>query len=238
MSGNKWVQRRRGASLLSYGLVVGLISVFALTAVTSTGSNVNSLFTEVETTLGTVASGATGGSSGATASPTPSGPTTCLRLFNAGTTSSGPQTIDLPGGGTTTLYCDMTDGGGWTLVGKIGINQDGHFTQSAVNIVDLANDTLNSSSEAKLSDSDIQGLASSEYRMFCRSSRMDISSSSCTFDATARADTTGCDAGGVGDAPSIEFGISDAVTDIAWNLSMGDGCEVGGDRDSGTLWVR
>ncbi|GAB5389938.1 MAG: hypothetical protein Alpg2KO_29060 [Alphaproteobacteria bacterium] len=70
----------RGASAIGYGLIVGLISVVALGAITSSGDQVNSLFVEVDDTLveaqsGTV--GASGGSgsgsqSGSTPTPTPS----------------------------------------------------------------------------------------------------------------------------------------------------------------------
>ncbi|GAB5387870.1 MAG: hypothetical protein Alpg2KO_08380 [Alphaproteobacteria bacterium] len=60
-------QHKRGVSLTSYGLIVGLISIVALAAVTGIGKNVNDLFGVVDTQLGDV----TGGSaaSGAAASP-------------------------------------------------------------------------------------------------------------------------------------------------------------------------
>ncbi|GAB5389230.1 MAG: hypothetical protein Alpg2KO_21980 [Alphaproteobacteria bacterium] len=44
-------RNRRGVSLSSYGLIVGLISIVALTAVTQVGSDVDSLFTNVGDTL-------------------------------------------------------------------------------------------------------------------------------------------------------------------------------------------
>ena len=45
--------RRKGASLLGYGLVVGLISVVALLAVTNIGDEVTRLFGSVSNSLGT-----------------------------------------------------------------------------------------------------------------------------------------------------------------------------------------
>ncbi|GAB5387864.1 MAG: hypothetical protein Alpg2KO_08320 [Alphaproteobacteria bacterium] len=44
-------ENSRGASGLSYGLVVGLISIVALASVTTSGSSVNSLFTTVSDTI-------------------------------------------------------------------------------------------------------------------------------------------------------------------------------------------
>ncbi|GAB5387973.1 MAG: hypothetical protein Alpg2KO_09410 [Alphaproteobacteria bacterium] len=69
----------RGASLLSYGLMVGLVAVVALTAITSSGSSVNSLMTGVSDsidveTLGSgisVSGGAGSGGSSPTPTPTP-----------------------------------------------------------------------------------------------------------------------------------------------------------------------
>ncbi|GAB5387243.1 MAG: hypothetical protein Alpg2KO_02110 [Alphaproteobacteria bacterium] len=59
---------RRGVSLASYGLIVGLISIVALAAVTTTGSSVNSVFTDASDSL----QGVTGGSTdAAVADPSP-----------------------------------------------------------------------------------------------------------------------------------------------------------------------
>ncbi|GAB5389063.1 MAG: hypothetical protein Alpg2KO_20310 [Alphaproteobacteria bacterium] len=49
----KWRAFGRGASVTSYGLVVGLISIVALVAVSSTGSNANSLMSGVAAVLDT-----------------------------------------------------------------------------------------------------------------------------------------------------------------------------------------
>ncbi|GAB5388838.1 MAG: hypothetical protein Alpg2KO_18060 [Alphaproteobacteria bacterium] len=46
--------RKRGASLSGYGLIVGLISVLALTAITQSGRNVNELFNTTSGALGGV----------------------------------------------------------------------------------------------------------------------------------------------------------------------------------------
>lgn len=64
---------KKGASLLQYGLVVGLIAVIAIASVNSIGSNVNGLFTVVENKMSEVASpsGDTGSSSESGGSGTP-----------------------------------------------------------------------------------------------------------------------------------------------------------------------
>ncbi|GAB5388923.1 MAG: hypothetical protein Alpg2KO_18910 [Alphaproteobacteria bacterium] len=61
-------RKHKGASLLSYGLVVGLIAVVALTSVTSVGSSVNELFGEVDNSI-TGVSGSAGGAGGSAQSP-------------------------------------------------------------------------------------------------------------------------------------------------------------------------
>ncbi|GAB5389181.1 MAG: hypothetical protein Alpg2KO_21490 [Alphaproteobacteria bacterium] len=79
MSRYKRFSLHRGASLLSYGLVVGLIAVVALGAVTSIGSNVDSLFTTVSGEMedvvddgGTVAQAQPSASAAVSPSPSPS----------------------------------------------------------------------------------------------------------------------------------------------------------------------
>lgn len=101
----------RGASALSYGLIVGLISVVALAAVTTVGSSNKALMTEVGTTL----TGVTESTSTSQATPeTPAGTAaSCLDILNAGnSTGNGDYTIDR-GSGDETVFCDMA-GGGWT----------------------------------------------------------------------------------------------------------------------------
>ena len=62
---------KRGASALTYGLLVGLISVAALAAVTTSGDEVNGIFVDVQDTLSVATSGSAGGSGGS-ASPSAS----------------------------------------------------------------------------------------------------------------------------------------------------------------------
>ncbi|GAB5387696.1 MAG: hypothetical protein Alpg2KO_06640 [Alphaproteobacteria bacterium] len=57
------VARRRGATLLEYAVLVGLVSVVALVAITGTGSNVKSLFGTTNTALVTAAETGSGASS-------------------------------------------------------------------------------------------------------------------------------------------------------------------------------
>ncbi|GAB5388604.1 MAG: hypothetical protein Alpg2KO_15720 [Alphaproteobacteria bacterium] len=123
---------KRGASLLSYGLVVGLIAVVALGAVTSVGSNTNSLFTDVSGTLDNVITGQGGGGSTGPAaspdasaspspapSPSPALAASCQAILTANPAATdGVYQID-PDGDTngTDVWCDMTtSGGGWTRI--------------------------------------------------------------------------------------------------------------------------
>ncbi|GAB5388501.1 MAG: hypothetical protein Alpg2KO_14690 [Alphaproteobacteria bacterium] len=56
-----WRVRRRGVSLVSYGLLVGLIGVIALLAITGIGNNVTSLMTSTADSMSTAAGGAGAG---------------------------------------------------------------------------------------------------------------------------------------------------------------------------------
>ncbi|GAB5390462.1 MAG: hypothetical protein Alpg2KO_34300 [Alphaproteobacteria bacterium] len=143
----KQTKQQRGASLLSYGLIVGLISVVALVAVTGTGSSVEELFTDVSETLDGVSGSATGSSAPAPSASAASGDVVltgagtvgdpsrwadgsfagnCLEYINpptgyeySGSTGDGVYTIDPSGSSPFAAWCDMTtDGGGWTLIGK------------------------------------------------------------------------------------------------------------------------
>ncbi|GAB5388028.1 MAG: hypothetical protein Alpg2KO_09960 [Alphaproteobacteria bacterium] len=107
--------RKRGASLLSYGLVVGLISVVALAAVTGTGSSANSLFVNVADTLeGTATGGSSGASSGGSGSAPDAGPCgTAPQSF----ASSGTTTLNPPIGCETATIKMWGGGGMWGLSG-------------------------------------------------------------------------------------------------------------------------
>ncbi|GAB5390327.1 MAG: hypothetical protein Alpg2KO_32950 [Alphaproteobacteria bacterium] len=111
--GKTFMRARKGASLLSYGLIVGLISVVALAAVTSVGDIVDSLMTNVGDTLTNVTAGTA--STGSAPTPEPSVFATCSSFGNTGSTNIDP---DGPGSvGELTTNCENdTDGGGWTQV--------------------------------------------------------------------------------------------------------------------------
>ncbi|GAB5390088.1 MAG: hypothetical protein Alpg2KO_30560 [Alphaproteobacteria bacterium] len=135
---------KRGASLLSYGLIVGLISVVALVAVQGTGSSTNQLFGDVSDTLAGV-SGQGGASGGGASSPTPApitltgdGVSTPFAYSDGSfaqscteylTPASGYPAASVDGlydldsgGGQFTTRCDMTgDDGGWTLASDCGL---------------------------------------------------------------------------------------------------------------------
>ncbi|GAB5388648.1 MAG: hypothetical protein Alpg2KO_16160 [Alphaproteobacteria bacterium] len=141
---------KRGASLLGYGLVVGLIAVVALASVTQVGGNVRSLFGEVSDQLETGAAGGGAGSGeAASASPTPvnlvgalnsgdpgryadgSHAITCEAYKNpsdpstyTAASSDGVYLIDPDGTGGNAafqVWCDQTtSGGGWTMIRRVG----------------------------------------------------------------------------------------------------------------------
>ncbi|GAB5388545.1 MAG: hypothetical protein Alpg2KO_15130 [Alphaproteobacteria bacterium] len=140
----------RGASLLGYGLLVGLIAVTALTSITSSGDATSQLFGNVSDTLDGASTGS-GSTNGASSSPAPSPTptpvaTSCLDHFNYGSTSDGTYQIDTDGDGGNAPYsvtCDMTtDGGGWTLFATVDSVPagTGMFAPTGYNAV-LANQT-------------------------------------------------------------------------------------------------
>ncbi|GAB5387978.1 MAG: hypothetical protein Alpg2KO_09460 [Alphaproteobacteria bacterium] len=116
---NRFTARRDGASLLSYGMVVGLISVVALAATQSTGSSVTSLF---GTTSGALeeAAASHAGTSGA-AQPDPSAeastvPQDVFTFTNCGKT-----------GGTSPNTSECTaEYAGTSLDGAVTVNGNNH----------------------------------------------------------------------------------------------------------------
>ncbi|GAB5388199.1 MAG: hypothetical protein Alpg2KO_11670 [Alphaproteobacteria bacterium] len=68
------LKRTKGVSLVSYGLLVGLIGVIALAAITDIGDNTNDLFTDVSGAMEDAAGGGGGTSVSGGSSPIASGP--------------------------------------------------------------------------------------------------------------------------------------------------------------------
>ncbi len=113
-------RQHRGATALTYGLLIGLVALGALSAVTRIGESIVSLFT-------TAASGMEKGlrpADGTDQPPPPGGPlgsgASCLAILNAGTSQGdGLYRLDPDGSGGAApfdAWCDMSrDGGGWTL---------------------------------------------------------------------------------------------------------------------------
>ncbi|GAB5389996.1 MAG: hypothetical protein Alpg2KO_29640 [Alphaproteobacteria bacterium] len=94
------LRSRRGATVVEYIVMVGLVSVIAMATLTTVGSNGNSLFTDVSESIDGVITGSTGtgsddpGASGAPTTPeTPPTPDQCLTLGAGG----GQQASSHPG---------------------------------------------------------------------------------------------------------------------------------------------
>jgi len=54
---SRFVRDERGATMLEYGLLVGLIAVVAIAGVTALGGSFNTMFSELSTTAGEVGTG-------------------------------------------------------------------------------------------------------------------------------------------------------------------------------------
>ncbi|GAB5388963.1 MAG: hypothetical protein Alpg2KO_19310 [Alphaproteobacteria bacterium] len=95
--------RKRGASLLGYGLVIGLISVVALVSTTNVGSQVDTLFTDVSDSLGGASDAAGSGQGGETPTPGPSASPSPTPIMLSGSGVSNDPFIW--GDGTTEAVC-------------------------------------------------------------------------------------------------------------------------------------
>lgn len=120
----------RGATALTYGLVVGLVALAGLAAVTRIGDSVDTLFTS---TAETMTQGLETGASHSSTPVSPAAPVSCKAILDAGeSTGDGRYEIDPDGTGGEdpfSVTCDMTtDGGGWTrLSGQLVLD---HFASS------------------------------------------------------------------------------------------------------------
>ncbi len=120
----------RGATALTYGLVVGLVALAGLAAVTRIGSSVDTLFSS---TAETMTQGLETGPSPSDSPASPGARVSCKAILDAGeSTGDGSYQIDPDGAGGEdpfSVTCDMTtDGGGWTrLSGQLVLD---HFTSS------------------------------------------------------------------------------------------------------------
>lgn len=119
------LRRNRGATALTYGLVVGLVAIAGLSAVTRMGDAIGTNFTNVSSTL-TDAAERGGGSVLTLPTPTPIPEiigASCadgLSRYPSLQDRDGLYMVDMTGGDDSDaeqVWCDMTtDGGGWTYL--------------------------------------------------------------------------------------------------------------------------
>lgn len=110
----------RGASLLSYGLLVGLISVTALAAIRSSGSSTNALMSTVANTMTqALPEGATGGGSEQPPETPCSNEPPSVFGTGSGYAGAGSFTVSFPEG-CTQAEISMWGGGGGNLMVETG----------------------------------------------------------------------------------------------------------------------
>ncbi|GAB5388653.1 MAG: hypothetical protein Alpg2KO_16210 [Alphaproteobacteria bacterium] len=97
-----FVKKRDGVTATSYGLVVGLIAVFALVSVTTVGDQVNTLFVDVSDNLDS-ASGEGSASGQSAEAPAPSPPLPGQLLWASGDGSG----MDVTGPSSTNSRCEV-----------------------------------------------------------------------------------------------------------------------------------
>ncbi len=123
-AGRSLDRRNRGASALTYGLIVGLVGLGSLAAVSRVGTSVDSLF-------GGAASSMTRGL-GTPARTQGGSPVrqSCQAHRDAGETADGPFSINPDGGSAFEAWCDFDGSEGWTLALRTanGGNRFGYFS--------------------------------------------------------------------------------------------------------------
>ncbi|GAB5389845.1 MAG: hypothetical protein Alpg2KO_28130 [Alphaproteobacteria bacterium] len=136
----------RGVTAVSYGLIVGLISVVALVAVTGTGDQVDSLFDEVSGSLAAV-SGSAGVAQSATPQASPTPPADCPLVGDVCPDGSIHFGFSLDDG--QPIYVTRCD---------LGMSHDG---SSCTGVRDLKNFAISASAfnlvDSDLDDGDVTG---------------------------------------------------------------------------------
>lgn len=190
MMHGRW-DRQRGATALTYGLVVGLVALAGLTAVTRVGEGVQSLFGTTSSTLsGTVDRSRPA----APPRPSPTAPLAhCQAIVDVNAArGSGVYLIDPDGAGGSEpfdAYCEMDeDGGGWTLFAQmVPVSNTGLslVATAAVGRLDLDDSTV--TNPAKLSDAVINSVGPGR-EVLIKHAQDDITPGSSTWSDICRVD--------------------------------------------------